>query len=115
MSAFSDFLGDPMALEKIHTGKCHCGALSFEFHSSRPLAPRACDCSFCRKQGARSVSDTDGRAIIRIAAGQEPLRYRFGKKTADFLICPKCGVYVGAVIDVEGTTYAVLNLNTFDD
>jgi hypothetical protein len=99
----------------IHAGSCHCGALTLEFHSAKPLAPRACDCSFCRKHGARSVSDPDGHATIRSAAGRDPLRYRFGLKTADFLICSRCGVYVAAVIDIEGQSYSVLNLNTFED
>lgn len=102
-----------MASEVTHTGGCHYGALRIEFHTSRPLTPRACDCSFCRKHGARSVSDADGRAVIR--ATRQPLRYRFGVKTADFLICQSCGVYVAAVIEVDGTCCSVLNLNSFDD
>jgi hypothetical protein len=61
------------------------------------------------------VSDCDGHAIIRIAAGHTSLRYRFGLKTADFLICGRCGVYVAAVIDIEGQRYSVLNLNAFED
>jgi len=95
----------------VHAGGCHCGALSVEFHTGKPLAPRACDCSFCRNHGARSVSDPEGQAII----GGAPLRYRFGMKTADFLVCPACGIYVGAVIEVDGAHYSVLNLNAFDD
>lgn len=99
----------------LYRGSCHCGALTIEFHSAKPLAPRACDCSFCRKHAARSVSDSNGQAMIRTESGGEPLRYGFGMKTADFLICPICGVYVGAVIEVQGKTYSVLNLNAFDD
>lgn len=98
-----------------YSGSCHCGALTIAFHSAKPLAPRACDCSFCRKHAARSVSDPDGRAVIRFGPGREPARYRFGIRTAEFLICPVCGVYAAAVIDVEGRLYSVLNLNTFDD
>jgi hypothetical protein len=101
--------------EVTHNGSCHCGALRIEFRSSRPLRPRACDCSFCRKHGVRSVSDADGQASIHTASGHQPLRYRFGLKTADFLICSACGVYVAAVIDIGEQTYSVLNLNAFDD
>ena len=104
-----------MGTNTTYTGGCHCGALSMEFHSSKPLAPRACDCSFCRKHGVRSVSDADGRAVIRHMATRPAQRYRFGLKTADFFICPTCGVYVAAVIEVEGKWYSVLNLNAFDD
>lgn len=104
-----------MTQQVAHGGGCHCGALRVEFRSAKPLAPRACDCSFCRKHGVRSVSDADGLASIHITAGHEPLRYRFGLKTADFLICSVCGVYVAAVIAIEGQTYSVLNLNAFDN
>ena len=98
----------------IHHGRCHCGALRVEYHSSKPFAPRACGCSFCRKHAAVSISDPDGRTIIRHAAHRAPLTYRFGLKTADFLICPNCGVYIGAVIDIAGRLYSVVNLNIFD-
>jgi hypothetical protein len=101
--------------DEIHTGGCHCGLLAFEFHSSKPLTPRACDCSFCRKHGVRSVSDADGRAIIRLESDGAALRYRFGLATADFLICGTCGVYVAAVIDIENKCYSVLSLNAFAD
>ena len=96
----------------IHAGGCHCGAIRVEFDSEKPLAPRACQCSFCRKHNARSVSDPDGK--VTIVAG-DVQRYRFGQKLADFLICPACGIYVGAVADLDGGTCAVLNLNAFDD
>src|SRR6476620_1482488 len=102
-----------MAENEIHACGCHCGALTVEFHSARPLAPRACDCTFCRKHGARSVSDPDGRAIIRATGGIELIRYRFGLKTSDFLIFPLFVIYLGALTDIEGQTYSVLNLNAF--
>ena len=98
----------------LHNGSCHCGAIAVEFQSSKPFAPRACGCSFCRKHGAISVSDPDGRTIIRHPGDRAPLAYRFGLKTADFLICPTCGVYIGAVIDVAGQLYSVVNLNIFE-
>jgi hypothetical protein len=31
-------------------------------------------------------------------AGSKLLRYRFGLKTADFLVCENCGIYMAAVI-----------------
>jgi hypothetical protein len=105
----------PDSVAIVHKGRCHCGALSVEFHSDKPFAPRACGCSFCRKHSAISVSDPDGRAIIRHARNRAPLAYRFGLKTADFLICPTCGVYVGAVIEIGGRLYSVVNLNIFEN
>ena len=82
----------------------------FEFQSSKPIAPRACDCSFCRKHGIRSVSDPDGLAVIRTASGLEPIRYRFGLKTADFLICPVCGTYVATLMEGSRGPVGVVNV-----
>lgn len=96
-----------------HAGQCHCGALRFAFETDRPLAPRACQCSFCRKHGARTVSDPDGSVVLTL--GPEMVRYRFGSKTTDVLICGCCGVYVGALVEIEGRTHVTLNLNAFDD
>ena len=39
------------------------------------------------------------------------LRYRFGVKSADFLICAKCGVYIGAVIESSAGAFTTLNVN----
>ena len=42
------------------------------------------------------------------------LRYQFGLKTADFLVCEKCGVYMAAVISTGNSSYATLNINVLD-
>jgi hypothetical protein len=96
----------------LHTGGCHCGALRVEFESAAPLALRACQCSFCRKHQARSVSDPEGSAALTL--GPEAVRYRFATGSCDFLLCGRCGVYVGAVQRIDGRFYAVLNLTAFD-
>lgn len=98
-------------------GQCHCGNIAFELESR--LAPpelpvRACQCGFCRAHGALSTSDPDGRVSINFASPARVTRYRFGTRTADFLICAECGTYVAAVTNVGGRDYAVLNINTFD-
>ena len=73
-------------------GGCHCGALRVTFESAKPpadLQRRACQCSFCRSHGAVTLSDAEG--AMRIDAEADALvRYRFGLKTADFLICARC-------------------------
>lgn len=96
-----------------HGGACHCGAIRIEFDTEARLAPRACQCSFCRRHGARTVSDPEGSAVLRL--GPETLHYRFGTGTTDFVICGRCGIYVGAVTEIDGAAYATLNLNAFDD
>jgi len=37
-------------------------------------------------------------------------RYRFGGRTADFLICRECGVYVGVQMTTDQGRYGVLNV-----
>jgi hypothetical protein len=102
--------GDPRA----HRGRCHCGALSFTFWTARPLRPRACQCSFCRKHSARTVSDAEGKATIHLAVPLDSAAYRFASRQADYLVCPGCGVYIGALIPTPGGSFATLNLNAFE-
>ena len=96
-----------------HEGGCHCGAIRISFETAKPLAPRACQCSFCRRHGARSVSDPDGEAVL--AWSEPPILYRFASRAADYVICRRCGVYVGAMTEIEGRPLVTLNLNCFDD
>lgn len=98
-------------------GACHCGAIGFEFDTA--LAPgalnlRRCGCSFCRKHGARTTSDPAGS--VRFLVHQPGLlrRYRFGRRSADFLVCGECGAYLAAMIEVEGRGYVTLNANCFE-
>lgn len=95
-------------------GGCHCGALRVRFVT--PAAPaqtqvRACQCSFCRTHGALSVTDPRGRLTFRAVDAGALRRYRFGLKLADFLICARCGAYVGALMEDSGDAFGVLNLN----
>jgi hypothetical protein len=94
-------------------GACHCGNLAFVLETAAArdaVAPRACECSFCRGHGAKCWSDPAGHA--RITVREEPLlqRYRFGLETADFLLCRRCGAYAGAAIDEGAAMRATLNL-----
>jgi len=99
------------------SGSCHCGALSVRFETALKadaVAVRACACSFCRAHGASTVSDPDGHLTIRIATSGAARRYRFGLKTADFLICTQCGVYVAAILPDPDGAVAIVNANAFD-
>ena len=79
-------------------GQCHCGNLSFRLETAGPLQPRACQCRFCRSHRAVCASDPAGHAIIKILDESLLSRYRFAQRTADCLICRRCGVYLGAVL-----------------
>ena len=83
-----------------YCGSCHCGNLRASFETEKTpqeLGVRTCQCDFCRRHGAVNISDPEGLTIID-AAESDVLRYRFALRTADFLICKHCGVYVAAVI-----------------
>jgi len=101
----------------VHRGHCHCGALAFEFDTAlEPSAwpVRACQCSFCRAHGAVYTSDPAGS--IRFTHREPELisRYRFGHQTADFIFCGRCGGYLGAIMEEDGRTLAVININAMD-
>jgi hypothetical protein len=77
--------------------------------SPEELRLRSCACSFCRSHGTRTVSDPAGRADLWAADWSLVERYRFGSRTADYLLCRRCGVYVGAVCNTPSGRRAVIN------
>ena len=102
----------------LHSGGCHCTNISVALRLSRPpeqMPLRSCSCAFCRAHGTRTLSDRDG--AVDIAAGDWTLveRYRFGSRTADYLVCRRCGVYVGAVCETASGLRAVVNVNCLGD
>src|SRR5579872_706805 len=101
-----------------HRGGCHCGNLNLTLRLPRPPEEtplRACGCSFCRAHATRTTSDPAAGLDIRAADWALVERYRFGTGTAEFLICRRCGVYVGALCQTEAGLRAVVNVNSLDD
>ncbi len=98
--------------EPVFEGKCYCGAIGFRYATN--VAPgewsmRACQCRFCLAHDALSTSDPAG-SIAFVSTNSERLqRYRFGLKTADFLLCTNCGVYIGAVIETDTGRFGIVN------
>ncbi|HZD52621.1 MAG TPA: hypothetical protein VE175_06205, partial [Woeseiaceae bacterium] len=70
---------------------------------------RACQCSFCRAHATVSVSDPGGSLAFRVGDRDALQRYRFGQRTADFLLCKHCGVYIGAVIASAKGSFGIIN------
>ena len=108
---------DTPRIEAPLAGCCHCGNVELALETNmRPeeLSLRADTCSFCRKHGARTTSDPSGRVVITVHRPEQLLRYRFGLRTADFLVCGHCGIYVAAVIVEGSSSYATVNVNTLD-
>ena len=84
--------------------------------ANRPedLQLRECACGFCRRHGATAVTDPAGSLELRIRDAGEVSRYRFALRTADYVVCRTCGVFVGALCTIEGSTYATLNANVLE-
>jgi hypothetical protein len=100
------------------SGRCHCGNLRVAFDSARAAAElpvRTCGCSFCRRHASLAVTDPAGRAELHAADPARVVRYRFGLRTADFLVCGDCGVFVAGVMLDGARAWATLNVNALDD
>jgi hypothetical protein len=99
-------------------GTCHCGNIAIVLETQqdpRSLPLRECACSFCRRHGARTTSDPAGRARIGVQDGSLLSRYSFGLRTAEMIVCARCGAYAGAVLREGASGWAVLNTNLFLD
>jgi hypothetical protein len=99
-----------------YTGSCHCGGIQIAFASAKQpdeMRVGRCGCSFCRRHGARTMGDPSGSVEFRAAPGTVS-RYRFGLGITDYLLCSKCGAYVGAVMEDEGRSIGIVNVNSLD-
>lgn len=100
-----------------HRGGCHCGAVRWELRTALPpsrWSVRACQCAFCKLHGGLSTSDPDGEIRFRVEQPEHLVRYRFGTRSADFLVCGRCGVYVGATMSEPDGAWAIVNARTLD-
>lgn len=102
----------------IHQGGCHCGNLTLTLRLTKPPADnptRSCSCSFCRGHATRTTSDPAGQVEVRARDWSLVRRYRFGFRTADYILCETCGIYLGAVCDTPSGKKMVTNVNCLDD
>jgi hypothetical protein len=99
-------------------GGCHCGAIEFTYATAelpRRWSLRACQCGFCRAHGLRAASDPGGEVRFRFIHPEYLRRYRFGLRTADFLVCKECGTCIGAVLLSGRGVQAAINVNALKD
>jgi hypothetical protein len=98
-----------------YLARCHCGAVTARYRTA--LGPsawsvRACRCSFCRGHGAITTSDPSGSLAFCFEDPTRVSHYRFGGRTADFLICRECGMYVGVQMATDTGRFGILNVLT---
>jgi hypothetical protein len=95
-----------------YAGACHCGAIRARLSTSKPAAElqvRACQCSFCTRHGAMTVSDPAGRAVFEIERAAL-VEYQFGTRTGTSLICGRCGMYAGVILQDGGKVWSAINV-----
>lgn len=98
-------------------GSCHCRNIRFVLQwpkSETEIRARECGCSFCTKRGGAWTSHPEAGLSARIDDLSRVSKYRFGTSTADFHVCSICGVVPFVTSDIDGETYAVVNVNAFD-
>jgi hypothetical protein len=99
-------------------GGRHCGNLTLVFETAlEPSAvrPRACQCRFCVRHGARYVADPNSAVHYDVQNDNQLVRYRFGLETADFSICGRCGVFVGAMLTDGANRWAAPPVDVLED
>jgi hypothetical protein len=99
-------------------GGCHCSNIQVALRLSKTpeqTPVRTCTCSFCRSHEPRMISDPAGLLEISAADWSLVALYRFGTRTADFVICCRCEVFIAAISDLETAPRAVVNVNCLDD
>ena len=104
-----------MPLRYAYQGACHCQNIEIRLESDKTaleLGLRTDTCSFCNKHHALYTSDPRGALYIAFREAHLVERYRFGTKTADFLLCKACGVFVAAYMPEPAL--AVINVNALE-
>jgi hypothetical protein len=100
------------------TGSCHCRNITFRLNwtpEPTEIPARACTCSFCSKRGGLWTSCPAGALEISVQDPKLLSRYLFGTRTAEFLVCAKCGVAPAVTSLIKDRLYAVVSVNAFDN
>jgi hypothetical protein len=99
-------------------GSCHCGNISFDLSwepDPQEIPARACGCTFCAKHGGVWTSNPSGSLTLTIRDSGLVSKYSFGTRTADFMVCSRCGNVPLVTSSIDGNLYAVVSVNAFDN
>ncbi|MEX8517292.1 MAG: GFA family protein [Leptothrix sp. (in: b-proteobacteria)] len=99
-------------------GKCYCGNISFnlDWPGEQPeIQARACTCTFCRKHGGVWTSNPKAVLAVTVIEPELVSEYEFGTQSAQFHVCTRCGVVPLVTSRIDTHTYAVANVNTFEN
>ena len=98
-------------------GRCHCGNIAFDLSwdpAPAEIPARACGCSFCVKHGGVWTSNPAGSLRVVLRDPAAVTRYAFGTRTADFLVCGRCGVVPVVTSRIADRLYAVVSVNALE-
>jgi hypothetical protein len=101
-----------------HEGGCHCGNLTLTFELTKPLDQvvlRRCECGFCARHGALVTGDPSGLIRLTVKDQADLNTYSFGKRSLDFWLCRRCGVYVLAVHTEGPQRWALVNVLALEE
>ncbi|MBT5293233.1 MAG: GFA family protein [Cellvibrionales bacterium] len=108
----------------IHSGSCHCGAVTFEVAVTGTLEAVRCNCSICTKSGYLHLITP--KRDFTLLTGEDLLTvYGFNTKVAKHTFCSICGVKpfytprsnpdgVGVNINCLDSIPADINIAEFD-
>jgi len=100
------------------SGKCHCGNIAFSLEwpgESSEIPARACGCSFCVKHGGVWTSNPAASLAATIGDTLLVSKYAFETRTATFHVCSRCGTVPFVTSEIDNRTYAVVNVNAFEN
>ena len=100
------------------TGSCHCGNISFALDwpgDAAEVQARSCGCTFCVKHGGVWTSNPQATLAVKVKDAAAVSKYEFGTETATFMVCGRCGAVPLVTSGIAGKTFAVVNVNSFDD
>jgi hypothetical protein len=100
---------------RTYLGRCHCGAVRFQFQSEPITEGRRCNCSLCIRRGAVMSPTYYGADDFVLTDGRDALRvYNFGDLMMNHYFCATCGIFPFSSVIEEPVRYRV-NLGCVDD
>ena len=91
-------------------GRCECGNIEVDWQVvDYSLAPRACQCDYCRERGAAWVSKSGSRFTATVHRPEQHRVATHGSGRARFHECTHCGQPVFVTAEIDGDLYGVLN------
>ena len=98
----------------MHTGSCHCGAVSFRVDGDIDRVIE-CNCSHCSRKGL--LLWFVPREALQVERGEAAMtEYRFNKHVIRHLFCATCGCQpFGLGSGPDGAPMAAINVRCVDD